>query len=112
MTLSKFAILPVFLVLAACASAPRWNPDNSSRTLAVARVSYEYGSANEPKLSDAQAFELAQSRCNAWGYPSAEMIPGELQDCSIEAEGACAQWKVTREYQCSAGRSHAQTASR
>jgi YecR-like lipoprotein len=112
MTLSKFAILPVFLVVAACSSAPQWNPDSSSRKLAVARVSYEYGSASEPVLSDAQAFELAQIRCNTWGYSSAEMIPGELQDCSVEAEGTCALWKVTREYQCSAGGGNAQTASR
>lgn len=112
MTLSKFAILPVFLVVAACSSAPKWNPDSSSRKLAVARVSFEHGSASEPVLSDAQAFELAQNRCNTWGYSIAELIPGELQDCSIEGDSTCAVWKVTREYQCSAGGGNAQTASR
>jgi YecR-like lipoprotein len=101
MTLSKFAILPVFLAIAACSSAPQWNPDNSSKALAVARVSYEHGSASEPVLSDAQAFGLAQNRCKTWGFAQTEVIPGDLLACSIDGEGSCALWKVTREYQCS-----------
>jgi hypothetical protein len=112
MTLSKIAILPIFLALAACASAPQWNPADSSRDLAVARVSYEYTISNEPTLSDAQAFELAQNRCKAWGYSNAEMIPGELRDCSVEDEGSCGLWKVTREYQCSGEGAYAHAASR
>src|SRR5262245_36582387 len=107
MTLTKFAILPVFLAMTACASAPQWNADNSSRNLAVARVSYEYVGSNEPELSDMQALELAQNRCNTWGFSAVEMIPGDLLDCSIEGEGSCALWKVTREYQCSTGGGHA-----
>jgi hypothetical protein len=112
MTLPKLALLPVFLALAACASAPQWNPANSSRDLAVARVSYEYAISSEPTLSDAQAFELAQNRCNTWGYSSAEMIPGELRDCSVEGESSCDLWKVTREYQCSGESAYARSASR
>ncbi len=112
MTLSKLAILPVFLAMVACASAPKWNPANSSRELAVARVSYEYAISDEPTLSDAQAFELAQNRCSTWGYSSAEMIPGELRDCSVDGEGSCDLWKVTREYQCSGEGAYARSASR
>ena len=112
MTLSKLAILPVFLAMVACASAPKWNPENSSRELAVARVSYEYAISNEPTLSDAQAFELAQNRCTTWGYSSAEMIPGELRDCSVDGEGSCDLWKVTREYQCSGEGAYARSAAR
>jgi hypothetical protein len=112
MTLSKLAILPVFLAMTACASAPQWNPSNSSRELAVARVSYEYARAHEPTLSDMQAVELAQNRCQAWGYSRAEMIPGELRDCSVKDEGSCELWKVTREYQCSGEGAYARAASR
>lgn len=111
MTLSKLAILPVFLAMVACASAPKWNPTNSSRDLAVARVAYEYAN-NEPTLSDLQALELAQNRCNTWGYSKAEMIPGELRDCSVKDEGSCELWKITREYQCSGEGAYAHAASR
>jgi hypothetical protein len=112
MTLTKLAILPVFLAMAACASAPQWNPSNSSRDLAVARVAYEYASTHEPALSDLKALELAQNRCNTWGYTKAEMIPGELRDCSVKEEGSCELWKITREYQCSGDSAYARSASR
>lgn len=106
-------LLPIFLFMGACASPPKWNADNGSRDLAVARVSHEYvGGSSEPELSDIQALELAQNRCNTWGYSTVEMIPGDLLDCSIEGEGTCALWKVTREYQCSAGGGNAHAASR
>jgi hypothetical protein len=112
MTLSKLAILPVFLAMTACASAPKWSPSNSSRTLAVARVSYEYEKHHEPALSDAQATELAQNRCNTWGFERAEPIPGELFDCSVENDGSCDIWKVTREYRCSGDGAYARSAAR
>ena len=112
MTLSKFAILPVFLVLAACASAPKWSPTSSNRELAVARVAYEYAKFEEPQMSDAEAVQLAANRCAAWGFTRAEMIPGELRDCSVSNDGSCDLWKVTREYRCTSEGSLARTAAR
>jgi hypothetical protein len=112
MTLTKFAILPVFLALAACASAPHWNPSNSSRELGVVRVAYEYPRSQEPTMSDAQAVQLAQSRCSTWGYARAQMIPGELRDCSVKDGESCELWKITREYQCEGEGAFARSAAR
>ena len=112
MTLSKFAILPVFLALAACASAPSWNPSNSNRELGLVRVSYEYARFQEPTMSDAQAVQLAQSRCSTWGYAQAEMIPGELRDCSVKDGESCELWKVTREYRCGGDGAYSRSAAR
>jgi hypothetical protein len=112
MTLSKFAILPVFLVMAACASAPKWSPTSSNRELAVARVAYEYARSEEPVMSDAEAVQLATNRCAAWGFTRAEMIPGELRDCSVQDGDACDLWKITREYRCTGDGSMSRTAAR
>ena len=112
MTLSKIAILPIFLAMAACASVPKWSPSSSSRELAVARVSYEYPKFEEPVMSDAEAVQVATHRCAAWGYMRVEMIPGELRDCSVKDGDGCDLWKITREYRCTADGSMSRTAAR
>jgi hypothetical protein len=112
MTLSKIAILPVFLAMAACTSVPRWSPSSSNRELGVARVSYEYAKFEEPVMSDAEAVQVATNRCAAWGFSRAEMIPGELRDCSVQNDGSCDLWKITREYRCSGEGSYTRTAAR
>ena len=111
MTPSKLAILPV-LLLTACATQPKWSPSSSNRALGVARVAYEYAKFAEPAMSDTQAVEVATNRCEAWGYSRAELIPGELRDCSVSKDGSCDLWKVTREFRCSGGGAYAQAASR
>jgi hypothetical protein len=111
MKLRHLTLLPI-LFLAACATQPSWSPSSSNRVLGVARVAYEYSPVAEPTMSDAQAAQLAASRCAAWGYARAEMIPGELRDCSVSHDNSCALWKVTREYRCASAGSYAQAASR
>ena len=113
MKTAQLAMLIPLLAMSACATTQQWNPSNSSRELAVARVSYEYKKFHEPSLSDAQAEQLAVNRCNTWGFSSAEMIPGELRDCSAMDSGSCELWKITREYQCKGeGGSFARSAAR
>jgi Flp pilus assembly protein TadD len=112
MTLTKLAIAPLFLAFAACATQPKWSPSSSNRALGVARVSYEYARSEEPSMSDVQAVEVATNRCAAWGFARAEMIPGELRDCSVRNDGSCDLWKITREYRCSGEGGYARAASR
>jgi hypothetical protein len=112
MKLTKLAAVPVFLALAACATQPKWSPSSSNRELGVARVSYEHAKFEEPAMSDAQALQIAANRCAAWGFARAEMIPGELRDCSVSKDGSCDLWKVTREYRCSGEGAYARAASR
>ena len=113
----KIAILPVFLApilitISACSSAPSWSPSSSSRELAVARVAYEYPKFEEPVMSDAEAVQVATHRCAGWGFTRAEMIPGELRDCSVSKDGSCDLWKITREYRCTGEGSYSRTAAR
>ena len=117
MTLSKFAILPVFLgpilsMMSACATQPSWSPSSSNRELGVARVAYEHAKSEDPVMSDTQAVQLAMNRCETWGYARAEMIPGELRECSVQNGDSCDVWKVTREYRCTTEGSLARTAAR
>src|SRR4051812_17331623 len=112
MTLTKFLIVPLFLGMAACATQPSWSPSSSNRELGVARVAYEYPRFAEPALSDAQAVQLATNRCTGWGFARAEMIPGELRDCSVRNGESCDLWRVTREFQCTTEGSLARAASR
>ena len=112
MTLTNLALLPVFLVLAACATQPKWSPSSSNRELGVARVAYEHARSEQPRMSDMQAVQLATSRCETWGFTRVQMIPGELRECSVQNGDSCDVWKVTREYHCLDGGGLARTASR
>lgn len=112
MKLSKIVLLPPFLFMAACATQPSWSPSSSNRELGVARVAYEHAKFEEPALSDAQAVQLAMNRCAAWGFSHAQMIPGELRECSVRNGDSCDIWKVTREFQCSSEGSLARAAAR
>ena len=94
-------LILVILAAAGCATAPdSWTASDSDRNLAIVRVSYEYAKVADPRLDAGQASELAQSRCAAWGYDRAEVIPGNLRNCSAKSAERCDLWKVTREYQC------------
>ena len=112
MKYSTLAILPFLLVMAACATRTTWSPSSSNRELGVARVAYEHSRFEEPQLSDTQAVTLATNRCATWGFARAEMIPGELRECSVQNGDSCDVWKVTREYRCTSEGTLARTAAR
>ena len=101
-SIPRLAILvPVILMVAGCATAPEnWAASDSDRDLAIVRVSYEYAKATDPRMNDTQAEELAGNRCSTWGYDRAEVIPGNLRNCSVKSGERCELWKVTREFQC------------
>jgi YecR-like lipoprotein len=112
MTLTTLATLFIVLFLSACATQPSWSPSGSNRELGVARVAYEHARFEEPALSDVQAVQLAADRCATWGFGHAQMIPGELRECSVRNGEVCDIWKVTREYQCTGEGSLARAAAR
>ena len=107
------SLILVFLAVTGCATTPdRWTPSDSERDLGIVRVSYEYAKVADPRLSETQATELAEHRCAAWGYDRAEVIPGNLRDCSAKSGERCDVWKITREYQCKDDASFASRLSR
>jgi hypothetical protein len=95
-------ILPLSLMaLGGCVSTKQWSASGGDREHGLVRVAYQYPEFKQPTLSDAQAEQLAESRCNAWGYKRAEPIAGQIRECSNKDDGNCDLWTVTREYQCS-----------
>jgi len=114
MNLTLLTILTVFsfLFLTACATQPTWSPSSSNRALGVARVAYEHARSEQPRMSDTQAVQLATNRCETWGFARADMIPGELRECSVKNGDSCDVWKVTREYRCSSEGGLVRTAAR
>jgi hypothetical protein len=93
----------LLLGLGACATTEKWSAAGGSRENGVVRVSYQYPEYQQPELSDAEAGELALSRCNAWGYREAQPIAGRIRQCANMDAGNCDLWSVTREYQCTNG---------
>lgn len=96
-----FLIPPLAILgLSACVSTEQWSATGGSRAAGVVRLSYEYPEFHQPEVSDAQALQLADNRCNSWGYSRAEEVPGQVRECSNMDDGNCDLWTVTREYQC------------
>ena len=98
--LSRFVCLGLLVALAGCATSKQWSVSGAEKNEGLVRVSYEFPEAREPVVSENAAQELAEHRCEGWGYDEAEPIPGQLRQCSSRDDGSCSLWTVTREYQC------------
>jgi hypothetical protein len=94
-----FCLLALATTFAGCATQ-QWTVSSAEREAGLVRVSYEFPEFQDPGLSDAQAEQLALSRCTGWGYDDAQPIAGQLRQCSNMDNGDCDLWKVTREFQC------------
>jgi hypothetical protein len=101
MHLNRLALLIPLLAAAGCATGPEvWTAAGGDRDLGIVRVSYEYANAVDPGFDESATARIAENRCAAWGYDHAEVIPGNLRNCSVKSGERCELWKVTREYQC------------
>lgn len=91
----------VVLLLSGCATTKHWSATGGSRADGVVRLSYEHGEFEQPQLSEAEAVDLAIKRCKIWGYSGAEAFGGVTRQCNMFGGfGGCANWIVTKEYQC------------
>lgn len=100
---AAFALSLGVITLAGCATSKHWNVSGGEKAEGLVRVSYEFPEAHEPALSESAAQELAEHRCEGWGYDDAEPIAGQLRQCSNMDDGSCSLWTVTREFQCTRG---------
>ncbi len=94
------SLLPL-LMLTGCVSTQHWTAAGGNRDAGIVKLSYQYPESQPVELSDAQAEQLADNRCNVWGYAQADVIPGQVRECGGTDGGRCSLWTVTREYQCS-----------
>jgi len=106
-TLPILASAALLVNLAGCATTQQWGVTGGDRARGVVKVSYDYAEFHQPADNDAQALNVAVSRCNGWGYGDAEPIEGQLRQCSNKDGSNCDLWTVTREYQCTNGTSFA-----
>ena len=89
------------LLLGGCATHKDWLVTGGSRADGVVRLSYERNEFQRPKLSKAQADQMATQRCMAWGYKGAETFGSQSIQCeSRRGFGNCGDRLVTVEYQC------------
>lgn len=104
------AALALPLILAACAFAPgphqQLQPSGGSRADGVVQLTAhltEYTRYTDLDLPEAQAeaLALARERCQAWGYVDAKPFSGYKRQCTqLGGLSGCAQYTLTREYQC------------
>lgn len=72
-----------------------------SRADGVVSLAYEHNEFQRPELNQAQADDLAQKKCVAWGYNGAESFVSKRTDClSARGFGNCGSRRVTVEYRC------------
>lgn len=100
-------------MLAGCAVTKDWSATGGSRADGVVRLSYEIGELENAQLNEAQAVRLAAQRCMTWGYSGAEAFGGVTRQCNQPGGfSGCAQWRVTKEFQCTGTGTEAPTTAR
>ena len=102
----KFLCLAVVLAgsISGCAVTKDWTATGGSRSDGVIRLSYEVGQFEKAELNEEQANALAKKRCETWGYTGSEAFGGITRRCNVPGGfGGCAQWMITKEFQCTGG---------
>jgi hypothetical protein len=95
------AALALGALLSGCAVTKEWSATGGSRADGVVRLSYEAHEMEAVQLNEAQAVSLAAQRCKTWGYSGAEAFGGVTRQCNkFGGFSGCAQWMVTKEFQC------------
>lgn len=95
------AALTLGALLSGCAVTKNWSATGGSRADGVVRLSYEVGEMETAQLNETQAVNLAAQRCKTWGYAGAEAFGGVTRQCNrMGGLSGCAQWMVTKEFQC------------
>lgn len=94
------AVLSFAVLATGCATQKNWSAVGGSKADGTVELAYEYGLFESPTVNENQATQLAASRCQAWGYESAEAFGGAIKTCSFYSSGGCNAWLVKKKYQC------------
>jgi len=103
--MKKVLLISLFIAAIAtlngCASVKTLQATGGSRADGVIALSYEYGMFEKPQINWNQAQTTAATRCEAWGYQSAEAFGGSTSQCQARnGYGNCLRYLVTVKYQC------------
>lgn len=97
-------------ICSGCATTKDWAATGGSRSDGVVRLSYSQGEFESVTVNENQGVDLATRRCATWGYTGAEAFGGVTKQCNqMGGFGGCANWTITKEYQC-LGEGNAQSA--
>lgn len=108
MKLNRFAyllVLGLLLLASGCAQKVHksWAATGGSRADATVDLSFDYVyETEEPIIDEAAGLALAEKRCQAWGYSSAEPFGGAKVNRNLESGGfgTVTRIHVTKTYQC------------
>ena len=90
----------IIVLVSGCAAQKNWGSSGGSKADGTVKMAYTYGMFEVPKTNEQQATSLATARCKAWGYTSASPFDFVNKKCQSMTQNGCAQWLVTKEYQC------------
>lgn len=94
--------LSTALILTACAT-PMIVPSatGGSKADGIIELSYEYNEYQKPVVDEQAALQIAQQRCNAWGYKKVNKFGGQKRQCVQRGTfTTCGITQVTVQYQC------------
>jgi hypothetical protein len=100
-------VLLVALLSTGCAVQKNYGASGGSKSDGTVKMSYTYGAFQIPKVNEAGALKMATSRCNSWGYDSAQSFDFVDKRCQqYSADMGCIAWIVTKEFQCTSKESN------
>lgn len=90
------------LMLAGCATVVHKDLQfvGGSKANGVVTLALAYGSGQQAQWSWAQGQQVADTRCQGWGYKSASRFDNGQEFCSWSGEILCFERQVTVQYQC------------
>jgi hypothetical protein len=88
------------VLLSGCAVNKNWGARGGSKADGIVKLAYSVGLFEQVKLTVGQGLQVAQKRCEAWGYTGAEPFDFLDRQCVSTSNGSCNMWTITQEYQC------------
>lgn len=99
----KIIFIVFALIVSGCSVTKEYAATGGSKADGIIKLSYEVSKYQVPQVNEQQGLTLARKKCNGWGYSDAEALGGVQRACNEPTLTSCANWIVTKEYQCIGG---------
>ncbi len=96
------AIIVTIIFISGCAAVPQqWVATGGSKADATVQLGYQYGGWTNAVHDDQQGLDVANLRCQAWGYSGSEPFGVVTKRCvQSDGLGGCSTWRMSSNYQC------------